>query len=89
MKIMAIIVDEGVSAAEVEAVLRKAGGKLLYDVQLFDIYRGKQIGEGKKSLAYNLVYLAPDRTLTVKEIEKLRRKVIVLLERELQAVLRS
>jgi phenylalanyl-tRNA synthetase beta chain len=86
---LAIIVDEGVAAADIEAVIRKAGGKLLYDVELFDIYRGKQIGEGKKSLAYSLVYLAPDRTLTVQEVEKIRRKVITLLERELQAVLRS
>ncbi|MBI9049471.1 MAG: phenylalanine--tRNA ligase subunit beta [Anaerolineaceae bacterium] len=86
---LAIIVDEGVAAADIEAVIRKAGGKLLYDVQLFDIYRGKQIGEGKKSLAYSLVYLAPDRTLTVTEVEKIRRKVITLLERELEAVLRS
>ncbi len=86
---LAVIVDEAVPAAAAEEVIRKAGGKLLYEVSLFDIYRGKQIGEGKKSLAYNLVYLALDRTLTVDEIAKLRKKIIGLLERELQAVLRS
>jgi phenylalanyl-tRNA synthetase beta chain len=86
---LAVIVEETIPAAAVEAVIRKAGGKLIYEINLFDIYRGKQIGEGKKSLAYNLVYLATDRTLTVDEIAKLRRKIITLLERELQAVLRS
>ena len=86
---LAVIVDEAVPAADVEAAIRKAGGKLLYAVELFDVYRGKQLGEGKKSLAYNLVYLAPDRTLSVNEIEKLRKKIINMLEHDVQAVLRS
>jgi phenylalanyl-tRNA synthetase beta chain len=86
---LAVIVDETVPAVDVEAAIRKAGGKLLHNVRLFDVYRGKQLGEGKKSLAYSLMYLAPDHTLTVSEIEKLRKKIIGMLERELQAVLRS
>lgn len=86
---MAVVVDEAVTAAEVETVLRKGGGEYLTRVQLFDIYRGKQIGEGKKSLAFNLTYTAPDRTLTDRDVGKLRQRIISLLDQELGAVLRS
>jgi len=86
---LAVVVEETVSAAEVEAILWKGGGDALKKVQLFDIYRGKQVGEGKKSLAFNLTYIAPDRTLTDKEVQKLRNRIIQLLDKELGAVLRS
>jgi len=86
---LAVVVDEAVTAAEVEEVLRKGGGEYLAKLQLFDIFRGKQVGEGKKSLAFNLTYIAPDRTLTDKEVSKLRRKIIYLLDNELGAELRS
>jgi phenylalanyl-tRNA synthetase beta chain len=86
---LAVVVDEGMPAGEVEAVLRRAGGRLLVDVTLFDLYRGEQIPEGKKSLAYSLVYQAPDRTLTDEEVAKIRTRVIKKLESELGAKLRD
>jgi len=86
---LAVVVNENVAAAEVEAVIRKGGGDYLAKVQLFDIYRGKQLGEGKKSLAFSLTYIAPDHTLTDKEVSKLRNKIIHLLDQELDAKLRS
>ena len=86
---LAIVVDEDIPAARVVEVIRKAGGKLLGDVRLFDIFRGPQIGEGKKSLAYSLAYQAYDKTLTDKDSGKLRAKIIRLLEMELGAKLRS
>ncbi len=86
---LAVVVDEVVTAADVENVLRLGGGDYLAKVQLFDIYRGKQLGEGKKSLAFSLTYIAPDRTLTDKEVLKLRDKIIRLLDEELGASLRS
>jgi phenylalanyl-tRNA synthetase beta chain len=86
---LAVVVDEDVTAAEVDAVIRKGGGNDLRKVQLFDIYRGVQVGAGKKSLAFNLTYIAPDRTLTDKEVSKLRQRIINLLEKELGAALRS
>jgi len=86
---LAVVVDEAVTAAQVADVIRKGGGEVLAKVQLFDIFRGVQIGEGRKSLAFNLTYIAPDRTLTDKEIQKLREKIIQLLARELDAELRS
>jgi phenylalanyl-tRNA synthetase beta chain len=86
---LAVVVDETVTAAEVEAVIRQGGGENLTKVQLFDIYRGQQVGQGKKSLAFSLTYIAPDRTLTDKDVGKLRKRIITLLDTELGAVLRS
>ncbi len=86
---LAVVVNEDVTAAAVEAVIHKGGGEYLSDVHLFDIFRGKQVGEGKKSLAFSLKYIAPDRTLTDKEITKQRNKIIHLLSETLDAELRS
>lgn len=61
---VALVVDAGVPAAEVEAALRAGAGELLESVSLFDIYTGPQIGDGRKSLAFSLRFRAPDRTLT-------------------------
>ena len=76
-------------AASVQAVIQAAGGSLLAGVTLFDLYRGPQIGAGKKSLAYSLTYQAPDRTLTDAEIAQLRGKIVKRLQDELGAVLRT
>ncbi|MCD4672528.1 MAG: phenylalanine--tRNA ligase subunit beta [Anaerolineaceae bacterium] len=86
---LAVVVDEATPAAAVLDVIRKAGGKLLEGVFLFDIFRGPQIGAGKKSLAYSLIYRSPDKTLSDKDTKKLRKKVIYMLEKELDAKLRS
>jgi len=86
---LAVVVDEAVTAAAIEDVLRKGGGEYLTKIRLFDIFRGKQVGEGKKSLAFSLTYMAPDRTLTDKEVQKIRNKIVHLLDQELGAALRS
>jgi len=86
---LAVVVDEGVLAEDVEAVIRKADRNLIADVRLFDLYRGEQLGGGRKSLAYSVVYQAPDRTLTDKDVGKVRSKIVHLLQRELNAELRS
>ncbi|HEX9116596.1 MAG TPA: phenylalanine--tRNA ligase subunit beta [Anaerolineae bacterium] len=86
---MAIIVDEAVTAAQVADLIRQSGGKLLVDLQLFDIYQGQPIPQGKKSLAYALTFQAPDRTLVDDDVRKQRVRIINRLERELGAVLRS
>ncbi len=62
---------------------------MLTDVHLFDVYRGDQIGKGKKSLAYSLTYQALDRTLTDNEVRDIRRKILRRLEREIGAQLRQ
>jgi len=86
---IAVIVDEEVPAARVEAVIHQAGGKMLAAVRLFDVFRSGSIGEGKKSLAYNLTYQAAERTLTDKDAAQIRQRIIRRLEQELDARLRS
>lgn len=86
---LAVIVDEDLPAERVEALIRQAGGRTLAGVRLFDVYRGEQIGAGKKSLAYSVTYQAPDRTLTDEEAQKVRQRIVRQLEKELEAHLRS
>lgn len=86
---IAIILDESIPAARVEALIREAGGPALVKVQLFDLFRGEQIGPGRKSLAYALTYQALDRTLTDAEAAGIRNKVVKRLEQELGATLRA
>jgi phenylalanyl-tRNA synthetase beta chain len=86
---LAVVVEESVPAGQVEAVLREAGEPLLAEVRLFDLYRGDQVGAGKKSLAYSMVYQAPDRTLTDEEVATVRARIIRQLEDRLGARLRS
>jgi phenylalanyl-tRNA synthetase beta chain len=86
---IAVIVDESVPADQVQALIAQTGRPLLAGVQLFDVFRGEQIGTGKKSLAYNLTFQAEDRTLTDKVVAKQQAKIVKRLERELGAKLRS
>ena len=85
---IAVIVDESVPAARVEALIRQTGGKTLTNVRLFDVYRGEQIGTGKKSLAYSLTYQS-DKTMTDAEAAAIRNKIVKRLEHEVGAKLRS
>lgn len=86
---LAIVLDESIPAVDAERLIRQVGGKLLADLQLFDLFRGGQIGGGKKSLAYRLTYQAPDRTLTDSEVAQVRNRIIKRLDQELGAKLRS
>ena len=86
---IAVVVDQLVTAVSVEEVIRKSGGYLLKDVQLFDVYVGDQIGAGKKSLAYHLTFQAPDKTLTDKVVQKSRKKIVGQLRHRLNARLRE
>lgn len=86
---LAFVLADGVPAARVEAALRTAVGDRLEDLWLFDVYRGAQLGEHCRSLAYRLRVAALDRTLTDEEIGHLRRRAIEAAERHAGAVLRS
>ncbi|HJR81126.1 MAG TPA: phenylalanine--tRNA ligase subunit beta [Anaerolineales bacterium] len=85
---IAVIVDESVPAARVEELIRQTGGKTVTNVRLFDVYRGEQIGMGKKSLAYSLTYQS-DKTMTDAEAAAIRTKIVKRLEHEVGAKLRS
>lgn len=86
---ISLIVDEEIPANRVEELIRKAGGKLLVGVRLFDLYRGEKLGVAKKSLAYQLTYQAYDRTLGVADAAAIRKKIVKLLGYEIGAVLRD
>ena len=85
---IAVICDESVTVAELTACIQKAGGKLLREVRLFDIYRGKGIEDGKKSTAFSLTLRADDRTLTDADSDSVISAVLKALETELGAKLR-
>jgi phenylalanyl-tRNA synthetase beta chain len=85
---LAFVVANSVSAASMVKTIRQAGGNLLIDVALFDIYRGKGVGEDSRSLAYRLRLQAPDRTLTDVEVSDVRAKCIAAAEK-LGATLRG
>ena len=86
---IALVVKRDVAAADLEAVIREAGGDLLEDVRLFDVYEGDPIPAGKKSLAYSLTYRAPDRTLTDKEVAKAHERIARAAQKRLGAELRA
>ncbi|HQE17802.1 MAG TPA: phenylalanine--tRNA ligase subunit beta [Aggregatilineales bacterium] len=86
---IAIVVHEDVPAADVERVIRQAGGTLLRDVRLFDVYRGEQIGANQKSLAYALTFQAQDRTLRDRDADAMRARIVRALEEAFGAQLRA
>lgn len=86
---VALVVDGGVPAADVEKALREGAGELLESIRLFDVFTGEQIGAGKKSLAYALRFRAADRTLTVDEASAARDAAVALAAERTGAVLRG
>jgi phenylalanyl-tRNA synthetase beta chain len=86
---LALVVDDSLPAARVEQTILEAGGEMVSEVRLFDVYRGGQAGQGKKSLAYRLTYQPSERTLTDQEVSLLRQRIIRHVEQELQARLRE
>ena len=77
---IALVVDKDVVAGEMSAIIKEAGGKLLKEVHLFDLYEGERMEEGKKSLAFSLKYFDPEKTLTDEEVTKAHGKVLFAVE---------
>lgn len=88
-KDLAVIVDNAISSQEVETVIKKAGGSLLTKIQLFDIYKGLNIGHDKKSLAYSLTFEDKNKTLTDEEINNILQKIMENVENKLGATIRK
>ena len=82
------VCEEALEVGSIFESVKRAGGKLVEDVKLFDIYRGVQVGEGKKSVSIRVTLRAADRTLTVEETEKVARKILGDLEHKLGITLR-
>ena len=83
------VCDEETEVGTIARVMKQAGGKLVEDVELFDIYRGPQVGKGKKSVSMRARLRAADRTLTVEEADSVSRKILNDLELRLGLTLRS
>lgn len=85
---IAILIDDSILVQDIEEVIIRQGGSILESVKLFDIYKGKQIPEGKKSVAYAIVYRDNNKTLTDNEVNKVHEKILRSLEYKLGAQLR-
>jgi phenylalanyl-tRNA synthetase beta chain len=85
---LAILCDDAITVAQIEAVISASAGKLLRNIRLFDIYRGTGVPEGKKSMAFSLELRADDRTLTDTDSEQVVSKVLEALKASVGATLR-
>lgn len=85
---LALLVDRAVKFADIEAAARKAGGKLLKSVRLFDVYEGDKLPAGKKSYAVSMVLQDPEKTLNDKQIEAIINKIVGSLKHTVGAELR-
>ena len=78
---VAVLIDDSVPAAEVRAAVLEGGGELLGSAEVFDLYRGEQVGDGRKSLALRLTFRAADRTLTDEEVAERRKAIEAAVEK--------
>ncbi|WP_291634059.1 phenylalanine--tRNA ligase subunit beta [Clostridium sp.] len=85
---IALIVEDAILVQDIEDVIVKQGGNILESAKLFDVYKGAQIAEGKKSIAYAILYRRDDKTLTDEEVNKVHEKILRSLEHKLGAQLR-
>lgn len=85
---IAITLSDDILVQEIETIIKEEGGKILESFHIFDVYKGSQIGEDKKSVAYNLIYRDINKTLTDKEVNKVHDKIVKRLEEDLNAKLR-
>jgi phenylalanyl-tRNA synthetase beta chain len=86
---LAFAVPEEVTAAELANAAREAAGPELHDIRPFDVYRGEQVGEGRKSVAFAVSFQSPERTLTDEDAAELREKIVTALRERFGAELRA
>lgn len=86
---IALVVDKEVVAGKLSEIITKAGGNLLKEVSVFDLYEGDRLEEGKKSIAFSLKYFDPEKTLTDEEVTKAHDKVLHAVKEQAGAVLRG
>ena len=88
-KDLAVVVDKKVISKDIEAVINKSSSNLLSEIKIFDVYEGANLGENKKSIAFNLYFEAQNRTLTDEEINKEMENIIKAVENKLGAEIRK
>ena len=86
---IALVVDTDIEAGQLQHIIVEAGGSLLKEVHLFDLYEGERMEEGKKSLAFSLKYFDPERTLVDEDVTKAHDKVLEAVKEKAGAVLRG
>jgi phenylalanyl-tRNA synthetase beta chain len=86
---IAVAVDEDVEVGALVDVAREAGAPLLREARVFDVYRGDQVGSGRKSVAIHLAFQSPERTLTDEEAAELRARIVAALRERFGAELRA
>ncbi len=85
---IAVLVDDDIPVKQIEQIITSEAGKIFEEARLFDVYKGKQVPEGKKSVAYSIMFRASDRTLTDEEVGKAMNKIIAALSEKIGAQLR-
>lgn len=85
----AVIVDQAVSAGDLMEAIRSKAGKLLQTLDIFDVFEGDSLGTGKKSIAFRLTFLDPNKTLNIKEVEPIINRIVKLLNKQFGAQLRG
>ena len=89
IKDVAFILDKNIYSEEIEKSIKKAAGKLLKNIEVFDIYTGDNISKDKKSIAYSLTFSDPNRTLTEEEVMKSFNNIIKEIEKKYKAIVRD
>lgn len=88
-KDISFIVKDSMSSEEILNIIKKAGGRLLTDIEVFDVYKGQNLKTGYKSIAYSLTFSSDERTLSDEEVMKIFENIISKCEKELDAKLRD
>lgn len=86
---LAMLCDESVEVGSIEEIIRQCGRSLIEEIKLFDIYKGKQIPTGKKSVAYSIVFRDPNKTLEEQDVNRVMDKILTRLEEKLSVELRK
>jgi len=86
---IALLVDDGTPVGSLLEIIKQRGGRILENAELFDVYRGKQVPDGKKSLAFSLVFRNHEKTLTDEDAQKAMTKILKGLEEKTGAILRD
>lgn len=88
-KDVAFVVDKNTESKEIEMVIKKSGGSLLTNIEVFDVYTGENVGENEKSIAYSLTFNDAKKTLTEEEVTEIFNKIISTVESKCKAKLRK
>ena len=86
---IAMVVKDGIFVKQIEDIIKQRAGRILEEIKLFDVYKGKQVPEGMKSVAYSIIFRAEDKTLTDEDVNKAMGKILDALRNNLDAQLRE